>query len=155
MRKFAVFALVVLFIAGCGSRSTIPLNKGFYSQRNVFSVDDILGLSKEQGESKIFDGVRFEFGSNDQNKTIKKQGVRVQKYVMMSPGESMAIKDACAEAFRAIVVKYINVGTKHKADIVNISSSWRGEVEALKDEVVCMSSISGIGIMMSADLAQK
>ncbi|MBR2157536.1 MAG: hypothetical protein IJ923_05925, partial [Campylobacter sp.] len=59
------------------------------------------------------------------------------------------------EAFVAIIQRYINESIKRNVDIVNISSNWRGNKESLSDEFVCMSSKGSVGIMMSADFAEK
>ncbi|KEA45405.1 hypothetical protein [Campylobacter mucosalis] len=152
MKKLLLFILLVLFFVGCG-RSSIPLNKGALQQRNVYDVNEILGSEYAKQNIKGFDRVRLEFGSNDQNKTIKKANIKVQKYVTTSSVEF--IKDACTEAFIEIIRKYVKSAIKHKADVVNISSNWRGNKELLKDKFVCMSGPKTIGIMLTADFAEK
>lgn len=103
---------------------------------------------------KDFDRARLEFATNSQNKTIVREKVNVQKYVTASVDGEL-IKDCCIEAFVAIINRYVKESVKRNVDIVNISSNWRGNKEALSEEFVCMSSRSGVGVMMSADFAEK
>lgn len=155
MKKFIFFAVVAIFIVGCGSgRSSIPLNKNAFNQRNVYSIEEALNSPYAKANLKDFDRARLEFATNSQNKTIVREKVNVQKYVTASVDGEL-IKDCCIEAFVAIINRYVKESVKRNVDIVNISSNWRGNKEALSDEFVCMSSRSGVGVMMSADFAEK
>ena len=159
MKKIVVLAVFVIFVVGCGSgRSSIPLNKNAFTQRNVFSISETLNLPYAKANLKNLDKVRLEFATNSQNKNIIRSDVKVQKYVTTAVTRSQGgekIVDVCTEAFVAIIQRYINESIKRNVDIVNISSNWRGNKESLSDEFVCMSSKGSVGIMMSADFAEK
>lgn len=155
MRKVLLCLAVVLFISGCSTaRKSIPLNKGAFKQVNLFDINEMLNSQYAKSQIKDLDKVRLEFGSNEQNKRVIKSGVKVQRYATASfDGE--LIKDACEEAFVAIIGRYVKEAVKRNADIVNIASNWRGNTEYLKDKFVCMSSDVSVGVMMKADIAQK
>lgn len=159
MKKIVVLAVFAIFVVGCGSgRSSIPLNKNAFTQRNVFSISETLNLPYAKANLKNLDKVRLEFATNSQNKKIIRTDVKVQKYVtadVAAGREGEQIIDVCTEAFVAIIQRYINESIKRNVDIVNISSNWRGNKESLSDEFVCMSSKGSVGVMMSADFAEK
>ncbi|MBR7046948.1 MAG: hypothetical protein IKI43_01070 [Campylobacter sp.] len=159
MKKIVVLAIFAIFVVGCGvNRSSIPLNKNAFTQRNVFSISETLNLPYAKANLKNLDKARLEFATNSQNKNIIRSDVKVQKYVTTAATRSQGgenIVDVCTEAFVAIIQRYINESIKRNVDIVNISSNWRGNKESLSDEFVCMSSKGSVGIMMSADFAEK
>ncbi|MGG7048503.1 MULTISPECIES: hypothetical protein [unclassified Campylobacter] len=155
MKKFIVFCIFGLVLVGCGAgRSSIPLNKGAFTQKNEYSITEFLNSEYAKKNIKNLDKVGLEFGSNEQNKTIIRADVKVQKYVTAYGTEN--IKEACAEALVAIIDRYVREAVKRNGDVVNISSNWRGVVEPLNDDkYICMSSKSSVGIMIKADIAQK
>ncbi|MGF7404788.1 hypothetical protein [Campylobacter concisus] len=152
MKRIFLFVILVIFASGCSSgRHSIPLNKGAYKQTNIYSISEALNLEAAKKELEGFENVRLEFGSNDQNKSVIKANVKVQRFIT----DSGDIKGYCQEAFVAVMKRYMIAAKKQNADVANIVSFWRADAKYLKDEFVCMSSRNSVGVVMRADLVQK